>query len=95
MAQHAEAERVHERIALIRLVEIHLARHGRDAEAIAVMCDSARRDGQSQHAQPGQARAILADFGIRARSGGRLQSLRRARHRRQLLALQPKPRRPD
>ena len=39
--QHAEAERVHERIALIGLVEIHLARDGRNAEAIPVMRDAA------------------------------------------------------
>ena len=46
MAQHAEAERVHERIALIRLVEIHLARDGRDAEAIPVMRDAADDAGE-------------------------------------------------
>ena len=46
VAQHAEAERVHERIALIRLVEIHLARDGRDAEAIAVMRDAADDAGE-------------------------------------------------
>ena len=56
---------------------------------------AARRDGQSQHAQPAQAGVVLADQGIRARSGRRLQGLQRARHRRQLLALQPKPDRPD
>ena len=32
VAQHAEAEGVHERIAFVRLVEVNLARDGRDAE---------------------------------------------------------------
>ena len=41
VAQHAEAEGVHERIALVGFVEIDLARDGRDAEAIAVVRDAA------------------------------------------------------
>ncbi len=41
MAQHAEAEGVHERIAFVGFVEINLARDGGDAEAIAVMRDAA------------------------------------------------------
>ena len=46
VAQHAEAERVHQRIAFVRFVEIHLARDGRDAEAIAVMRDAADDAGE-------------------------------------------------
>ena len=46
VAQHAEAEGVHERIALVGLVEIDLARDGRDAEAIAVMRDAADDAGE-------------------------------------------------
>ena len=57
MAQHAEAERVHERIALIRLVEIHLARDGRDAEAIPVMRDAADDAGEQT--------PIVGDFSFR------------------------------
>ena len=63
VAQHAETERVHERIALIRLVEIHLARDGRDAEAIPVMRDAADHSGE-------QAAVILqlrVHFSVRSR----------------------------
>ena len=56
---------------------------------------AAGHDRQSQHAQPAQAGVVLADEGIRARPGRRVQGVQRARHRRQLLALQPKPGRPD
>ena len=41
VAQHAEAKGVHQRIAFVALVEINLARNGRDAETIAVMRDAA------------------------------------------------------
>ena len=41
VAQNAEAKGVDQRIALVALVEINLARDGRNAEAIAVMRDAA------------------------------------------------------
>ena len=63
--QHAEAERVHERIALIRLVEIHLARDGRDAEAIPVMRDAA------DHAGEEAAVVFQLGVGVSVRSRGR------------------------
>ena len=47
------------------------------------------------YAQPAQPRAVLAAQGKRARPGRCLPRLQRARHRRQLLALQPEPGRPD
>ena len=56
---------------------------------------AAGHDRQPQHGQPAQPGAVLADEGIRARPGRGLQSVQRARHRRQLLALQPKSERPD
>ena len=56
MAQHAETERVHERVALISLVEIHLARDGRNAEAIAVMRDAADDAGKEA--------AVVCDLGF-------------------------------
>ena len=46
VAQHAETEGVYQRITLIRLVEIHLARDGRDAEAISVMRNAADDTGE-------------------------------------------------
>ena len=46
VAQHAEAKRVHQRIALVAFVEINFARDGRNAEAIAVMRDAADHAGE-------------------------------------------------
>ncbi len=46
VAQHAEAKRVHERIAFVGFVEINLARDGRDAETISVMRDAADHAGK-------------------------------------------------
>ena len=37
VAQHAQAERVHQRIPFVAFVEIDFARDGRDAKTIAVM----------------------------------------------------------
>ena len=54
VAQHAEAEGVHERIALVAFVEINLARDGRDAEAIPVMRDAADDAGEQA--------AVVQDF---------------------------------
>ena len=46
MPQHAEAESVHERIALVALVKINLARNGGDAKAIPVMRDAGHNAGE-------------------------------------------------
>ena len=46
VSQDPEAERVHERVALVGLVEIDLAGDGRDAEAIAVVGDAADDAGK-------------------------------------------------
>ena len=40
VAQAPEAKRVHERVALVGFVEIHLAGDGGDAKAIAVVGDA-------------------------------------------------------
>src|SRR5207249_8958041 len=47
VAQHAEAKRIHERIALVAFVKINLTRDGRDAEAIAIVRD-ARHDAREE-----------------------------------------------
>ena len=52
---------------------------------------AAGHDRQFEHAQPDEAGIVLADQGIRARTGRSVQGLQRAGHRRQLFALQPKP----
>ena len=46
MAQDAEAKGVDQRVALIRFVEINLARDRRDAEAVAVMRDARDHPGE-------------------------------------------------
>src|SRR5208282_5158671 len=55
MAQHAEAKRVHERVAFVTFIEIDLARDGGDAEAIPVM-RNARHDAREKP-------AVVQDFG--------------------------------
>src|SRR5208283_5630348 len=65
VAQHAETEGVHERIAFVGFVKINLARDGRDAEAIAVMCDAGHNAGE-QTLVICDLRFAILNFGISA-----------------------------
>jgi len=65
VAQHAEAERIDQRVAFIRRVEINLAGHGGDSEAVAVVCD-ARHHPAKQAAVVGDGRSRFPGGGDRS-----------------------------
>src|SRR5207247_8793078 len=64
VAQDAQAERVHQRIAFIAFVEVDLAPYGWDAEAIAVMRDAAYHAGE-EALVIFDLRFAICDFGAR------------------------------
>src|SRR5437588_6938885 len=83
VAQHTEAKRIHERIALVAFVKINLTRDGRDAKAIAVMRD-ARHDAREEPAVICDLGFAIGDFPVSVFSDGWL-ALTPARSPRELV----------
>ena len=72
VTQHAETKHVHQRIALVAVVEVNLARNGRDAEAIPVMRD-ASHDAGEEPAGIGDLWFAICDFGLGSTRRWRVQ----------------------